>query len=64
MRSALSLVLIGVTAVALGVFGTVAMATTLTGTSANEAAKAEQAARPGTGSSDGSVVMPPVYGSK
>lgn len=64
MRSALSLVLIGVTAVALGVFGTVAMATTLSGTSANEASKAEQAARPGAGSSNGIGEMPPVYGSR
>ncbi|MEU8299091.1 hypothetical protein AB0C04_17620 [Micromonospora sp. NPDC048909] len=67
MRSALSLVLIGVTAVALGVFGSVALATTLSGTSAPEAAKAEQAARDSSGSSsnsDGGANQPLVYGTR
>ncbi|MDO3703574.1 hypothetical protein Q3W71_18060 [Micromonospora sp. C28SCA-DRY-2] len=64
MRSALSLVLAGVIAVALGVFGSVALATTLTGTSSSEAAKAEQAARSGSGGGNGGANQPLVYGTR
>ncbi|MET7671685.1 hypothetical protein [Micromonospora luteifusca] len=67
MRSALSLVLIGVTAVALGVFGSVALASTLSGTSAKDAANAEQAARTGpggSGNSGGGANQPLVYGTR
>ncbi len=67
MRTVLSLVLIGVAAVALGVFGTVALATTLSGTSASEAATAEDARISSSGgnsnSSDGGS-QPLVYGNR
>ncbi|MBQ1076457.1 hypothetical protein AB0J85_20760 [Micromonospora echinofusca] len=64
MRSALSLVLAGVIAVALGVFGSVALATTLTGTSSSEAAKAEQAARTSSDGGSGGANKPLVYGTR
>ncbi|MCI4063222.1 hypothetical protein MRQ36_11805 [Micromonospora sp. R77] len=65
MRSALSLVLAGVIALALGVFGTVALASTLDGTPSSEAAKTEQAARTGgSGSGDASGNTPLVYGTR
>ncbi|WP_123809585.1 hypothetical protein [Micromonospora globispora] len=64
MRSALSLVLAGVIALALGVFGTVALASQLHGTPSSEAAKAEQAARTGSGSGNASGNTPLVYGTR
>ncbi|MER5336555.1 hypothetical protein ACIBTZ_24895 [Micromonospora sp. NPDC049460] len=64
MRSALSLVLAGVIAVALGVFGSVALATTLTGTSSSEAAKAEQSARTSSDGGSGGANKPLVYGAR
>lgn len=51
MRRALSLVLTGVIAVALGVFGSVALASTLKGTSSSDAAAEIQKEIDGGGSS-------------
>lgn len=64
MRSALSLVLVAVAAIALGVFGTVALASTLKGATASEAATAEQAARTESGGTDAGANQPLVYGDK
>jgi hypothetical protein len=65
MRSTLSLVLTAVIAIALGVFGTVAFAGTLAGTSSSEAAQAEQEARSGSDSdSSNGGNVPLVYGTR